>query len=239
MQKHPKIHWLILSVMLVFALQAATLFLPVAITAASGAQVLKAEDKDGLPVPANYTNYSGEKSAYMQSVSATTSAALKTVIDFYRRELKSRKWNELPGSAGIAEKKATLLFVDGKKDRLILKLIRNAEGGTDINAAVKLEGDARKDGVLPAPGKARIYLGNMTDAPVVITINQKKVTLKKQSTNDGSMKDAPFVEVPPGKHPYTLTMPGQAPMKDTIEVGADETWGLIAGPGGAMPLQMY
>ena len=205
----------------------------------AGTETLKAEDKGGLPLPANYTDYSGEESPYLHKITAVSPSPLKTVLEFYRRELDSRKWRNLTGPTGAVVDKAVLTFENAKKDRLVLKLTRNADGKTEISVAVKSEGAAKKDGILPLPGKARIYLGNMTDGQVVFDINQKKFIIKKQSVNDNSMKNAPFVDVPPGKYPFTLSMPDQAPVKDAIEVGPDETWGLIAGPGGALPLQMY
>ncbi len=205
----------------------------------SGGGTLKATDKDGFPVPDNYTDYAGEKSAYLRSITATSPSPLKTVFAFYDRELKSRSWRQLPGGAGITDAKALLLFENGKKERLALDLTRNGKGETDIRITVKSKEEAMKDGVLPSSGKARIYLGNMTEGQAEFIIGQKKYMLKKQSTNDGSMKNAPFVEVPPGVYSYTLTVAGQKPVKDKIKVGADEIWGLIAGPGGGLPLQMY
>jgi hypothetical protein len=43
----------------------------------------------------------------------------------------------------------------------------------------------------------------------------------------------------PGKYPFTLALPGQALVKDNIEIGANEIWALVAGPGGALPMQMF
>lgn len=202
-------------------------------------QTLKAEDKDGLPVPANYTDYSGETSAYIHSVTANSPSPLKTVLEFYRKELKARKWRELPSAHPVTESQALLPFENDKKERLSVKLIRNADKTTGINVSVRSEGEAKAAGIVPPPGKARVYLGNMTDGPVVFILDQKKYDVKKQSTNDKSMKDAPFADLPPGKHSFTLTLSGQKPAKDTFEIGPDETWGLIAGPGGALPIRMY
>ncbi len=205
----------------------------------TGVETLKATDKDGFPVPDNYTDYTGEKSAYMQSATATTPVPLKAVLAFYSRELRSRNWSESPGGAVNTEAKAILLFENKKKDQLALKLTRNVKGGTDIRIIVKSKTEAAKDGILPSPGKVRIYLGNMAEKQAVFIIHQKKVVLKMQSTSDQSMKDAPFVEVQPGMHPYTLTLAGEKLIGDKLEVGPNETWALIAGPGGALPIQLY
>jgi hypothetical protein len=206
----------------------------------AAAQTLKAEDKDGLPVPADYVDYSGEKSAYLQKITAASPSAFNAVLEFYRRELKAGKWLELPGALVVPGKKAALTFENAQKGRLTVLLVRNEDGKTGLTLAIKDAKGAKADGVLPPAGKARIYLGNMTEKEVVFAINQKKIAVKVESTDKKSpMKDAPCVEVAPGKYPFTLTRPGEKPEKDVIEVGANEIWGLIAGPGGALPLQMY
>ncbi len=205
----------------------------------TGAQTLKAEDKDGLPVPADYTGYEGETSAFIHSITATSPSLLKTVIGFYRKELKTRKWSETEGKSSITDSQALLSFENGKKEHLSVKLIRNADKTTGITVTVRSDAEAKAAGVVPPPGKARVYLGNMNDGPVVFVLEKKKYDIKTQSTNDKSMKGVPFADLAPGKHEFVLTLPGKKPVKDTFEVGADETWGLIAGPGGALPIRMY
>jgi hypothetical protein len=202
------------------------------------AEPLKAVDKDGLPVPENVTDYSGEQSRFFRSVTASAPSTMKAVLAFYRRELPLAKWKELPGAVEGAEK-TRALYENKDHDRLEMKLTAKSQKGTDIVLEIKSKGPAEAEGVLPAAGKARIYLGNMTENPVEFTIEKKKYTVKKESTSDNSMKDAPFVEVTPGSHPFTLIQKGQKPAGDKILVGADETWGLIAGPGGALPVRIY
>jgi hypothetical protein len=222
-------------------LAAAAAETPAATAAApAGAETLKAEDKDGLPVPDNYTNFSSESSPYRQSVTATSPSALKAVLEFYRRELPAGKWQEVPGGAQVTDTQAILKF-ENKSDQahLVLGLTRNADGGTDINLATKLEGAAKQADALPPSGQARIYLGNITDGQVVFTINQKEIKVGVQSPNPTSMKDIPFVDVAPGEYDFSLAIPGQTPVKDKIKVGPDETWALVAGPGGALPVEMY
>jgi hypothetical protein len=202
-------------------------------------QTLKAEDKDGLPVPDNYTDYEGETSTFLHSITANSPSPLKTVLEFYRKELKSGKWHELSAIPGNTNGKALLTFENEQKERLVVKLIRNKDGKTGISLSVRKDGEAKAAGIVPPPGKARVYLGNMTDGSVVFILDKKKYDIKKQSTNDKSMKGVPFADLAPGKHAFTLILSGQKPVKDTFEVGADETWGLIAGPGGALPIRMY
>jgi hypothetical protein len=205
----------------------------------TAAQTLKAEDKDGLPVPENYTDYSSESSAYLQSVTVNSPSPLKAVIEFYKKELKLLKWRALPIAPGNTARKALLTYENDQKETLAVNLVRNADGKTGISLIVRKDGEAKAAGIVPLPGKARVYLGNMTEGPVVFLLDKKKYNVKKESTSGKSMKDVPFADLAPGKQAFTLTLPGKPPVKDTFEIGPDETWGLIAGPGGAMPIRMH
>jgi hypothetical protein len=49
----------------------------------------------------------------------------------------------------------------------------------------------------------------------------------------------PQLDLPPGAYKFLLKIPGKPAASDEINVAADETWGLLIGPGGALPPQMY
>jgi hypothetical protein len=199
---------------------------------------LVAEDKDGLPVPNNYENFSDENSPYRRSIITGSPAPVKALFDFYTRELSDRGWKALPSTVGATDTEATQLY-ENSDGQLELRLTKNGSGGTDISLTVKMVAAAKKDEILPPAGQARIYFGNFSDGQVVFKINQKEIKVEVQGPGQTSMKGVPFVDVPPGEHTFTLTLAGQAPITDKIKVGADETWALAAGPGGALPLQMY
>ncbi len=205
----------------------------------AGTEPPKAEDKDGLPVPADYENYSSESTTYRRTLTATSPTALEALVPFYRKELADRKWQELPGAAKVTDTAALLAFADANKQPLEVKLAKNSGGGTDIEVSTKLEQVAKNDGILPPPGKARVYLGNVSGGPVVFVIAGKEFKPESQDPVKGSFKNVPFVDVAPGSLDYTLTQAGQSAVKDKIDVGSGQTWGLIAGPGGALPIQLY
>jgi hypothetical protein len=218
----------------------ATLTVTAEVTATEAAGALQAVDKDGLPVPADYTSYMGDNGDYRQSLTAVSPSPLMAVLQLYRRELSARKWNELPGTVGATDTEATLMFENvDQQARLELKLTRNGDGGTDISLIVWMDAVAKEAGILPPPGQARIYFGNMTDGQVVFAINQKEVTVKPQKPTPTSPKDVPSMDMPPGQYDFTLTISGKEPFKDTIQLGPDQTWALVAGPGGALALEMY
>jgi hypothetical protein len=199
---------------------------------------LTAEDKDGLPVPDNYENFIDETSPYRRSILTDSPANLKTVLEFYNRELSARGWQALPSTVGATDSEATQLY-ENEEGQLHLHLTTNASGGTDINLVVKMVAAAQKAGILPPAGQVRIYFGNFTEGQVVFNINQKEVKVEVQEPSQDSMEGIPFIDLPPGQHAFTLTIPGEAPSNDQLEVGPDEVWGLMAGPGGALPLQLY
>ncbi|MBI1881922.1 MAG: hypothetical protein HYR94_27420 [Chloroflexi bacterium] len=198
---------------------------------------LTAEDKDGLPVPSNYTNYSSEGSQFSRTVIVTVPADLTSVLEFYRRELPAQGWQEQADAAQVETSTAVLMFTGDKGD-LTLKLSQTA-AETEVKLAHKDTAAAKEAGVLPPAGQARLYFGNMTEAQVTFSINQQELKVDPQDPGQDSMEGVPNLDLPPGKYEYTLTLPGQPAISEEIEVGANETWGLIAGPGGALPLQLY
>jgi hypothetical protein len=198
---------------------------------------LTAEDKDGLPVPSNYTNYSSEGSPYARTVIVTVPANLTSVLDFYRRELPAQGWTEQADAAQVETSAAALAF-SGDKGDLSVELSQSGDE-TEVKLAQKDTAAAKADGVLPPEGQARLYFGNITEAPVTFAINQQEIKVDPQDPSQSSMEGVPNLDLPPGKYEYTLTLPGQPAVTDEIEVGSNETWGLIAGPGGAFPVQLY
>ena len=48
-----------------------------------------------------------------------------------------------------------------------------------------------------------------------------------------------MLDLKPGKYRYVLKIAGKRDQADGITLAADETWALLIGPGGILPLQMY
>jgi hypothetical protein len=54
------------------------------------------------------------------------------------------------------------------------------------------------------------------------------------------LRDSPEIDLPPGKLNVTLTVASSGARNRELEVAADETWGLLAGPAGVpLPLHLY
>ena len=91
--------------------------------------------------------------------------------------------------------------------------------------------------MLPKTGSVKILFGNMLEGEASITIDKKTV---KIAAGAGSKKpDGPTLEISPGKHTISLKTPGKGAQTEEVEVAAGDVWGLLAGPGGVLALQMY
>jgi len=74
----------------------------------------------------------------------------------------------------------------------------------------------------------------------VIAINEKSIKIAP-GVGGPKSPNGPTLELRPGKYKYSLKIAGQPRRTNEIEVGADDTWGLMVGPGGAgvLTMQMY
>ena len=106
-----------------------------------------------------------------------------------------------------------------------------------MNLAVRNADAAAKAGIMPKAGQAKLLFGNALPMEAAITINNKTVKVSGGIGTKGP--DGPSLDLAPGKYPYAIKIPGAPGAHDTVDIGADETWGLLIGPGGALPIQMY
>jgi hypothetical protein len=196
---------------------------------------LEADESGGLPVPKRHTMTTGDQTPFRRELNASVPVDLTAVLAFYRRELGKRGWKEQTKGAVATANRAVIAFssADGPA---VLKLGRK-NGETTVNLAVRNQAAAAKAGVLPKTGQAKLLFGNALGSEVVITINRKTIKIAAGAGKNGP--DGPTLNLPPGKYTYSLKMAGNPAKNDAVEVSADETWGLLVGPGGVLPLHMY
>jgi hypothetical protein len=118
----------------------------------------------------------------------------------------------------------------------VLKLSR-ANGETSISLMLKKKDEAEKSGLLPKPGQAKIMFGNIQPSAATITINKQTINIPAGAGS--KTPNGPSIELPPGKYSYSLKAGGKSGPSEEVEVGADEIWGLMVGPGGVLAIQMY
>lgn len=196
---------------------------------------LEVDEARGLPVPKPHSLIGSEKTLFRYSANGSVPVKLSTVLDFYRSELGKRAWTEDTAKA-IVKPDQSVLHYTTPEGPAVLTLGRS-NGETTIQLAVRQTEAAKKSGMMPKPGQAKLLIGNILDSAATIVIAGKTIKVKGGAGSKGP--DGPTLEVAPGKHAYNLKG-SKAPMaNDTVEVGADEIWGLMIGPGGVLPVQMY
>ncbi len=201
---------------------------------AATADDLEVDETGGLPVPRNHTESETETTPLRHALTAETPLDLKSVLGFYRRELAKRGWKEEVTGAVVADDGATLNFAspDGPA---VLKLERK-DDATTVSLVVSNQAKAAQSGLLPKPGKVKAMFGNLLGTPVTFTINKKTVKVAPGIGANGP--GGPTLELPPGKYKVSMKA-GQLEVSEDVDVGADEIWGFMAGPGGLAPMQIH
>ena len=196
---------------------------------------LEAEDAGGLPVPKEHSLSGSEQSMFRHGANANVPAKLSSVLAFYRRELGKRDWKEDASKSVIKDDAAEIHYVTAEGPAVLM--LGRASGETTVALTVREDEKAKKSGMLAKPGQTKLLLGNFLETEAVITIAGKTIKVPAGAGSKGP--DGPTLDVAPGKYPYKLKGAGGAQPDDPIEVGADEIWGLMIGPGGLLPVQMY
>jgi hypothetical protein len=201
--------------------------------APASAEDLIVEEVAGYPVPKRRTSSGSERTQYRVVINANVPMDVATMLDFYRRELGKRGWSEGQG-ASVSDARAGVNFT--APDGPATLTIERKGSDTQVRLALRKPEVAQKAGVLPKPGQARVLIGNPNDSEAVVTIN--KQTLRVKPGAGAKNPDGPMLDLAPGKYQVSMKM-GAKSATETIEVGADEAWGLLVGPGGLLPLQVY
>ncbi|MBR1270811.1 hypothetical protein JQ629_25375 [Bradyrhizobium sp. AUGA SZCCT0222] len=216
---------------------------------AAAMQVLEADpdaDPDApFPVPKQHSAMNtsasgklpGSNAVYRRQLDASIPAELNAVLAFYRRELGKRGWTESAERAVVQADRVQLSFTSPDGPAL-LKLGRS-DDETSVILAQKYPDVAAKADFVPKPGHAKLMLGNVGESEAAVTINKQTIKLAAGAGGLHSPRP-PILELPPGKYRYSMKVAGRPARNDTIEVTADDGWGLIILPSGeALSMQMY
>jgi len=167
---------------------------------------------------------------------------LAGVLGFYRLELSKRGWSENDGAV-VGPDGAMIAFTtsDGPAQ---LRLTRQ-DGRTIVDLS-RRKPAVTNAGIKPMPGQVRLLLGNSTKEEAALTINGQTIELAagRELMDDpiGGKKspDSQEINLPPGKYKVSLKIASGAAQNREIELAADQTWGLLAGPAGVpLPLHIY
>ena len=198
---------------------------------------LEADSHDGLPFPAGGEGFQSEGSNFRKQTSKTVTAELKSVINFYRRELAAPDWTENKAAAKI-EKTTAILSFTGPAGGLTVEL-KSVGTQTAITLVSRDAQAATAAGVLPAFGKARLIIGNGSEIAASITVNKKAYNLAAGAGADDPKMGLNW-EVVPGPYTVEIKVPGQADQSEKLTLAADEVWGVMILPTGkCLPVQLY
>lgn len=201
---------------------------------------LVADSHDGLPVPEGHKGMQSQGSPFRTQSSTTVAAELNTVVGFYRSEMASGEWGQWKENAADAklEQQTAKLTFTGSSGSLIVKLKANGKQ-VAITMTSRDAQAAKAAGLLPAPGKARLFVANESAQEAVITINKQKYTIAA-GAGAKDPKTGFNWEVGPGNFTVTVKPTGAQVQSETLKLGAGETWGVIVNEsGGYLAVQLY
>jgi hypothetical protein len=195
---------------------------------------LIAEESGGLPVPKRRTAAVSDKSQFRRQLEATVPLSINDVLGFYRRELGKRNWKEESGAV-VAADRAKLSFTSAEGPGTLT--LSRKDGATIVHLVTRNPEAAAKAGIVAKPGQVKLLISNPNDVEAVLVIN--KQTIKAAAGSGIKAPDGPMLDLPPGKYKFSVKLAGKPAHNDELEVGADQTWGIFIGPGGALPLHVY
>lgn len=199
---------------------------------------------EGLPLPYGWSLMTAKNSPFIRSAHVETPHDLKAVLDFYRAALADRGWTEDDGAA-VEPDMAVIGFTTADGPALLRLTHQDNKTIADLALRKRMVATA---GLLPKPGKARLLVGNKTDDAADITVDELTIHLpahagEKLTYSDhvaDGLPDNQKIDLPPGKYRVTLKVEGRAAERRELEIAANETWGLLAGPNGApLPMRLY
>jgi hypothetical protein len=201
---------------------------------ALNAQQLERDEFGGLPIPKGSSSKSQERTNFRVEVGATVKGSTPDVLAFYRRELSALGWREsLPAKT---EAERTVVNFISPEGPAVLTLSRKGREQS-ISLLLRKEAEARKSGLMPKDGQGKIVLGSMLDGDATVLIGGRSI---KVLAGTGSKEpNGPSLEVAPGSHKVTIKSAGKPDVVEVVTVRADDIWGVLLGPGGALPLQIY
>jgi len=203
--------------------------------APASADDLVAEESGGLPLPKRHTMSEGTSTPFRHELKASVPLALNDVLGFYKRELGKRNWKEEAKGAVTTADKVVIAYTTA--DGPAVLTLERKDKDIGVSLVTKNPGAAAKVGILPKPGQVKIMFGNINQSEAAITFNNK--TIKVAAGAGTKRPDGPTLDLAPGKYKYSIKLPGKPAQSETVEVGPDEIWGLMIGPGGVLPLQAY
>lgn len=195
-----------------------------------------------LLLPEGAGDVFSEGTKYCKSTRAAVDTELKAVAEFFRKELTAQGWKEVQDAAGQETgdgaagegaagegAKSTLVFK--KPGGVMTVKLAAEEQRTRLDITFQDDAKAKKDGILPEPGKARLVMVNGHTRDAAIAVGKQNYTLKAgRGTTDP--KKALNYSVAPGTYSLTIKVQGKPPQTESLKAAAGEVWGVFVLPTG-------
>lgn len=196
---------------------------------------LEATYANGLPISKPFIDKVAINAHFRVEVHATVSASVAAVIAFYRRELGKKGWIEDASLARTELNKSIVVFQ--APEGLAALTVTKVREGTGSDLVLRKTSEAEKSGLLPSKGMATVVIGNSMEEPAAVTING---TAYELGPGEGVGKPTgPKLNLAPGTYKASTIIGSKPAIDDNFTVGDGEIWGLLLGPSGNLPLQMY
>ncbi len=166
-------------------------------------------------------------------MASTVAASPESVLAFYRRELGALGWKE---TEPLRNQGGRMVAAFASADGPGLLTIERKGRETRATLLLRKEAEARKAGMLRKPVR-RANPGQhgrfRSDG------RHRRRTFRLAAGVGSKAPDGPWLDVAPGSHRATIRAPGKPDVVENVTVRAGEIWGVVIGPGGALPLPMY
>ena len=201
---------------------------------------LAAEDKDGLPVPGNYSQFTRESSPFRTTVTAVHPATIEDLDAFYQQQLPAVNWEPLADGAKVTPQLVRRTYRQGDEQLVLTLRPGNADEGLEgivIQLVVRKPEAARKMGLLPPAGQTKVSFANIEEKPLRVVFGGSPVNVPAGA--GASKPDGPAFNVKPGKYQLKLEIGGKTVATETLIVGPDEIWAVMLNERGILPMQAY
>jgi hypothetical protein len=195
-------------------------------------------NEDDIPLPSDQSGYSSEGTKFRRVVSVASPSDLAALQELYQAELPALGWRPVKDEETLPDDDVVTLAFVGDEGSLTVEL-KEAGTGTEILITTKNPTAAQEAGVLPPAGKARLILGNINEETVTVTLDGKAYQVEPEAGMGDTLEGLTMVDLAPGTYTVEVEIPGAGEFSEEVELKADEAWGVMAGPGGLLPLQFY
>ena len=199
---------------------------------------LQADSYKGLPVPEGHDGLQSEGSLFRTEATTSVKGKVLSVVEFYRGELASGDWGEWQedGASQTSAASAKLIF-SGAAGGLTVLLKANGDK-VDITLVSRDAQAAKAKGLLPATGKARLFIANESSRANKITINGSEYTVAA-GAGARDPKTGINWEIGPGSYTIKVNRGGRV-QSEKLKIEAGTTMGIIIDrSGGFQVIELY